>query len=78
MKREQKNYLIAGVLCCLAGIFLIYKRSLGRYIDPWLSHGSKYKGNATYWVVVTGIGMILAGVALSVYAFSRDARSKLK
>lgn len=73
MKLQQKNYLIAGVLSGIAGIFLIYKNSIGKYIDPWMSRHSHYKGHMSYWVVVIGIAMILAGILLSIVAFSKPS-----
>ncbi len=75
MKRRQRNYLLGGLLTAVAGIFLFVKNSIGKYIDPWLSHGSRYKGHMSYWVAAAGIGMIIAGILMVVIAFSTDQKS---
>jgi hypothetical protein len=66
--------MAAGIVFCLAGIFLIYKNSLGKYIDPWVSHKSRYRGHMSDWLVIIGIGMIVIGILLSVIAFSKDPK----
>jgi hypothetical protein len=71
MKIRNKNYFIGGVVLVLAGLFLIYKNSWGKYIDPWLSAHSKYKGHSSYWLVVAGIGMVLAGILLASTGFTK-------
>lgn len=73
MKLRQKNYLLAGVIFCVAGFFLLYKNQLGKYIDPWVSHNSRHRGHISDWLVVIGAGMIIIGIFLSILAFSRDA-----
>jgi uncharacterized membrane protein YiaA len=78
MKLRQKNYLIAGILVCLAGIFLIYKNSLGKYIDPWVSQKSRYRGHISDWLVVIGIGLIIIGLFVSILAFSKDPLQKTR
>jgi drug/metabolite transporter (DMT)-like permease len=72
MKSLQRNYLLGGIAGILAGIFLIYKNSLGKYIDPWISHNSRYRGHASSWLVVIGIMAIIVGIFLAILAFTKD------
>ena len=72
MKKLQVKYSIAGILFFLAGVFLVYKNSWGKYIDPWLSRGSRFRGQMSYWFIVAGIGLIIAAVFLIIFAFSKN------
>jgi len=66
------KYLLSGLLLCLLGFFLIWRNSLGVYIDKFLSRQSSMKGHMSDWLVIIGSASIVIGILALLLSFVKE------
>ena len=66
------KYLLAGLLLCLLGFFLIWRNSLGTYIDKFLFNSSDLKGHMSEWLVIIGGALIVVGILALLMSFVKE------
>lgn len=66
------KYLLSGSLLCVLGFFLIWRNSLGVYIDKFLSSQSSLKGHMSEWLVVIGGASIVIGILALLMSFVKE------